>query len=414
MRSMSPVCGSNQRCEGRPPRAKARQDPCSPAMGFRRSSAPVPHSATHAHSAATPPITVRRGRARRPPPRRAAATRCRSRAAALEALRGVLAARRLHLLHEGRTLKGRLEGRERRLVVADRQRLELLVAQLEGGVAVGAGEAAVVVATPAARRPAAHLALHVRLHREPDAALCAITAHDAHLHLLTDGQHVADRADAALLDGRDVQQAVDALLDRHERTEVRDRVDLAGHKLLVVGALVLGEVGALLARRAVRWLLARQRELVFLEVDRLDLAGHRLASSQLLVRVLDELVTDLRHVQQAVGRGADVDKRAVGHDAADLAFDLGTGLELSQRRLRLALATRLRRLLRGRLGSRLHGRRLGHRLGHRLGRLRIAHAERCPPHRDARDGQARRTARRLVQRLRRQQGQSEDEGAQHC
>ena len=52
-----------------------------------------------------------------------------------------------------------------------------------------------------------------------------------------------DGADAAVLDLRDVDEAVDALLDGGEGAVALDRVDLRRDELLLVGGLELGEVG---------------------------------------------------------------------------------------------------------------------------------------------------------------------------
>lgn len=85
---------------------------------------------------------------------------------------------------------------------------------------------------------------------------------------------------------------------------VHDGVDGASGKLLSIHTLILGEIGALFARTLGRILLAGKGELILLQVDGLDLACHRVPRSQLLRRILDELVADLRYMQKAIGCGA--------------------------------------------------------------------------------------------------------------
>ena len=93
-----------------------------------------------------------------------------------------------------------------------------------------------------------------------------------------------------------------------------------------------------------------------------------------VVRVLHELVRDLGHVQQRVGRRPDVDERAVALHAADRARHLGADLELLERRpLRLA-----RRPLR-RLRRRLHRSSLLRGGRRRLGLLAHADGAARPP-----------------------------------
>ena len=66
--------------------------------------------------------------------------------------------------------------------------------------------------------------------------------HASHLDLLALLEHVRHRADAALDELRDVDQAVDAVLEPDERSEILDTRDGARDVRLLVGADELGEV----------------------------------------------------------------------------------------------------------------------------------------------------------------------------
>eukprot|EP00962_Isochrysis_galbana_P015148 scaffold4357_cov113-Isochrysis_galbana.AAC.4 len=122
---------------------------------------------------------------------------------------------RLNLLcaHERRR-----EGRGGLLLVVESQLLELGRLHLEGSVVVGEASAAALSARPAAGNLVGLLLLrqlNERLHRQADSPLVVKGDH-THLHLLPLGEHVPYRFDAALLDLRDVEQAVDTLLEVDE------------------------------------------------------------------------------------------------------------------------------------------------------------------------------------------------------
>ena len=155
------------------------------------------------------------------------------------ALLGVFA-----LLHElgaaERIHKGRLE------LISDCERSKLLLVQVELLVCIA--KAAHASAATATARSLVRL-LGPLSHRQSDAPLGFLHLSDAHLHLLPNAQHIGDLADTAILDLRDVHQAIDTLLDGDKRAEVSDRVDLALNELFRVRTLELAQI----------WAIARSR-----------------------------------------------------------------------------------------------------------------------------------------------------------
>ena len=84
------------------------------------------------------------------------------------------------------------------------------------------------------------------LDRETDAALDFVDLDDAGFDFLADLEHVLDLVDALLADLRDVDEAVDVVLQLHERAEAGELGDLAVDEVadLVVRVDVLPRIVA--------------------------------------------------------------------------------------------------------------------------------------------------------------------------
>ena len=156
---------------------------------------------------------------------------------------------------------------------------------------------------------------HGLLEAERDAALDRIDFEDLHLDFLRGGDDLAGMH--VLLGPRhfgDVDQALDAGLELHERAVVGDVGDAAGEaradRILRLDALP----------RIVEQLLHAERDAVGLVVDLDDLDLHLLADVEHLGRVIDAPPRDVGDVQQAVD-AAEVHERAVVGDVLDHAVD---------------------------------------------------------------------------------------------
>src|SRR5690625_53567 len=171
------------------------------------------------------------------------------------------------------------------------------------------------------------------LQREADAAAVEVDVDDLDEDLGADLDDLLGHLDVALGQFGDVDQALDALLDTHERTERNQLGDLAGNDL--ADLVRTGELlpGVLLRR------LERQGDTLALHVHVENLDGDLLADLDDLAGVVDVLPRELGDVNQTVDatqvhEGTEVDDR--GDDAlADLALlegveeglaDLGLGL----------------------------------------------------------------------------------------
>ena len=156
---------------------------------------------------------------------------------------------------------------------------------------------------------------HGLLEAERDAALDRIDLEDLHLDLLRGGDDLAGMH--VLLGPRhfgDVDQALDAGLELHERAVVGDVGDAA----LEARADRIFGLDAL--PRIVLQLLHAERDAVGLVVDLDDLDLHLLADVEHFGRVIDAPPRDVGDVQQAVD-AAEIDERAVVGDVLDHAVD---------------------------------------------------------------------------------------------
>src|SRR3954452_14939581 len=159
------------------------------------------------------------------------------------------------------------------------------------------------------------------LERERDAATVEVDVDDLDHDVVADLHDLLGHLDVALGQLRDVDQALDALVDADERTERHELRDLAGHDLAdLVGPGELAP-GVLLRR------LERQGDPLAVEVDVEDLDRDLLAHLDDLARVVDVLPGQLGDVDQTVDP-AEVDERAEVDDRRDLA---GANLALLQR-----------------------------------------------------------------------------------
>ncbi len=156
---------------------------------------------------------------------------------------------------------------------------------------------------------------HGLLEAERDAALDRIDFEHLHFDFLRGRDDLAGVH--VLLRPRhfgDVDEALDARLQLHERAVVGDVGD---------AALELGadrELGLDALPRIVEQLLHAERDAVRLVVDLDDLDLHRLADVEHLGRVVDAAPRDVGDVQQAVD-AAEVNERTVVGDVLDHAVD---------------------------------------------------------------------------------------------
>ena len=161
------------------------------------------------------------------------------------------------------------------------------------------------------------------LEAQRDATTLEVDVDDLDEDVGTDGDDLLGQLDVALGQLGDVHQALDALLDAHERAERDELGDLARCDLTDrVGA---GEdLPRVLLRR-----LQRQRDALAVEVDLEDLDGDLLAHLDDLGGVLDVLPAELGDVHEAV-HAAEVDERTEVDDRGDHTgahLALGEGLQ---------------------------------------------------------------------------------------
>src|ERR1043166_952513 len=175
---------------------------------------------------------------------------------------------------------------------------------------------------------------HGLLETERNAPLDRIDLEDLHLDLLGGRD---DLARMHVLFGprhfRDVDEALDAGLEFHERAVVRD----VGDAPLVAGADGILRLDAL--PRVVEQLLHAERDAVGLVVDLDDLDLHLLADVEHLGRMVDAAPRDIGDVQQPVD-AAEIDERTVVGDVLHHAVDDLAFLEVLHQFLAL-LRTRL-------------------------------------------------------------------------
>src|SRR5665811_346306 len=148
------------------------------------------------------------------------------------------------------------------------------------------------------------------LEREGDAATVQVDVDDLDERVVAHLDDLLRDLDVANSQLRDVHEALDAVLDAHERTERDELGDLAGHDLTDrVGP------GERLPRVFLRR-LQRQGDALPVEVDVEHLDGDLLADLHDLARVVDVLPGQLGDVHQAV-HAAEVHERAEVDDRGD-------------------------------------------------------------------------------------------------
>mmetsp|Transcript_6426 Transcript_6426/g.20031 ORF Transcript_6426/g.20031 Transcript_6426/m.20031 type:complete len:434 (+) Transcript_6426:29-1330(+) len=284
--------------------------------------------------------------------------------------RGILLLSGLSLLDLLSTREGSRKWRGWQLLKVKGQLRNLLRRHLEGGIVI---KATTTLAARAAARDLLGLLLFrkldVRLHREANPPL-VIERNDTHLHLLTLRKDILNRLDAALLNLRDVEQAIHAFLQVDEGPERLDRAHGASDELLLVSVLELGEVDAFTflptaAARAARRLdvrvLVRERNLLLFQINALHTDSHGIALRKHVIGVLHESVRHLRNMEQTISGVTDVDEGTVLLDGANSALNHRADLKLLDRQLlgtRLACLRRLlvcRRHVRRRLCRITHG-----------------------------------------------------------
>src|SRR5690625_22200 len=171
------------------------------------------------------------------------------------------------------------------------------------------------------------------LQRQRDAATLEVDVDDLDVDGLVDGDDLLGQIHVAHSQLGDVDEALDAVLDAHERTEGNELGDLARHDLSDhVGA------GEVLPRIFLSG-LERQRNALTVHIDVEDLDGDLVADGDDLTRVIDVLPGQLGDVDESVDttevdEGTEVDDG--GHDAGtDLALLQGLQEVVTDRRLGL-------------------------------------------------------------------------------
>src|SRR5690554_364555 len=180
--------------------------------------------------------------------------------------------------------------------------------------------------------------LAVRVHAlvglldgQRDAATLEVDVDDLDEDFLVGRHDLLRQVDVAHGELGDVHEALDAVVDAHERAERNELGDLAGHDLADgVGAGIDGP--RVLLRR-----LERQGDALAVHLDRQHLDLDLLADVDDLVRVVDVLPRQLGDVHQTV-HAAQVDERAEVDDGRDDALaDLARSERGEERRAHLRL-----------------------------------------------------------------------------
>ena len=128
--------------------------------------------------------------------------------------------------------------------------------------------------------------------------------------LVADLDHLLRDLDMTLGEFRDVDEALDAVLDAYERTERHKLRDPPRHDLTdLVGP---GELAPRVFLRGFQ----RQRNTLAVQVDVEDLDSDLLTDLDDLARVIDVLPGQLRHVHEPVD-AAEIHERAEVHDGGD-------------------------------------------------------------------------------------------------